>query len=257
MGRAIVRQADAFLFDEPLSNLDAKLRGQMRTEILRLQRRLGVTTVYVTHDQTEAMTLGDRVAVLKKGVLQQVASPRELYDQPVNLFVAGFIGSPPMNFVPARVRGDELELPFVTVPLRTEWRDSLGNGGDGGVFIAGIRPGAFEDAQLVDAGKRSAGVTFDVTIDVTEWLGNEQYAFVPFEASPEIAGQLAELASDLDSEQLRTQLCVELDPASTVRTGDRATLWLDAGRLHLFDPHSGDNLTRAVSARGRHATTTG
>ncbi len=101
MGRAIVRQADAFLFDEPLSNLDAKLRGQMRTEILRLQRRLGVTTVYVTHDQTEAMTLGDRVAVLKKGVLQQIASPRELYDQPVNLFVAGFIGSPPMNFVPA------------------------------------------------------------------------------------------------------------------------------------------------------------
>ncbi|MCH9669159.1 MAG: ATP-binding cassette domain-containing protein, partial [Actinomycetia bacterium] len=112
MGRAIVRQADAFLFDEPLSNLDAKLRGQMRTEILRLQRRLGVTTVYVTHDQTEAMTLGDRVAVLKKGLLQQVASPRELYDQPENLFVAGFIGSPPMNFVPARVRGDEIELPF-------------------------------------------------------------------------------------------------------------------------------------------------
>ena len=121
MGRAIVRQADAFLFDEPLSNLDAKLRGQMRTEILRLQRRLGVTTVYVTHDQTEAMTLGDRVAVLKKGVLQQVASPRELYEHPVNLFVAGFIGSPPMNFVPARIRGDQLELPFVSVPLRPEW----------------------------------------------------------------------------------------------------------------------------------------
>ena len=116
MGRAIVRQADAFLFDEPLSNLDAKLRGQMRTEILRLQRRLGITTVYVTHDQTEAMTLGDRVAVLRKGVLQQVASPRELYEQPVNLFVAGFIGSPPMNFVPARVSGGQLELPFVSVP---------------------------------------------------------------------------------------------------------------------------------------------
>ncbi|CAN5184839.1 N/A [soil metagenome] len=118
MGRAIVRQADAFLFDEPLSNLDAKLRGQMRMEILRLQRKLGVTTVYVTHDQTEAMTLGDRVAVLKKGVLQQVASPRELYDQPVNLFVAGFIGSPPMNFVPATVRDGQLELPFVSIPMR-------------------------------------------------------------------------------------------------------------------------------------------
>src|SRR3954463_1653171 len=128
MGRAIVRQADAFLFDEPLSNLDAKLRGQMRTEILRLQRRLGVTTVYVTHDQTEAMTLGDRVAVLKKGVLQQIASPRELYDQPVNLFVAGFIGSPPMNFVPARITGDTVELPFVSIPLRDEWRGAVTDG---------------------------------------------------------------------------------------------------------------------------------
>ncbi len=105
MGRAIVRDAKAFLFDEPLSNLDAKLRGQMRTEIARMQRSLATTTVYVTHDQTEAMTLGDRVAVLRKGVLQQVASPRELYEQPVNLFVAGFIGSPPMNFLPRASRG--------------------------------------------------------------------------------------------------------------------------------------------------------
>src|SRR5690242_10817245 len=159
MGRAIVRQADAFLFDEPLSNLDAKLRGQMRTEILRMQRRLGVTTVYVTHDQTEAMTLGDRVAVMRKGVLQQVASPRELYDQPVNLFVAGFIGSPPMNFVPARVRGDQLELPFMSIPLRDEWRDKVQ---DGKIYIAGVRPSAFEDAESVDAGKTAPGVTLGV-----------------------------------------------------------------------------------------------
>jgi multiple sugar transport system ATP-binding protein len=261
MGRAIVRQADAFLFDEPLSNLDAKLRGQMRTEILRLQRRLGVTTVYVTHDQTEAMTLGDRVAVLKKGILQQIASPRELYDQPVNLFVAGFIGSPPMNFVPAKVNGDTIELPFVTIPLRDEWRGSLE---DGKVYIAGIRPGAFEDAEFVDEHKKSRGVTFDVTIDVTEWLGNEQYAFVPFEAPAEIVTQLAELASELDSEQMRTQICVELDPLSRVRNGDKATLWLDAERIHLFDPQSGDNLTRTAAEEhapgdsgGRHAATTG
>ena len=159
MGRAIVRQADAFLFDEPLSNLDAKLRGQMRTEILRLQRRLGVTTVYVTHDQTEAMTLGDRVAVLKKGVLQQVASPRELYEHPVNLFVAGFIGSPPMNFVPARISGGQLELPFVSVPVPEEWSRL---GGSDTVFIAGIRPGSFEDAALVDADKAARGATFAV-----------------------------------------------------------------------------------------------
>ncbi len=248
MGRAIVRQADAFLFDEPLSNLDAKLRGQMRMEILRLQRRLGVTTVYVTHDQTEAMTLGDRVAVLKKGVMQQVASPRELYDQPVNLFVAGFIGSPPMNFVPASVHGDHIELPFVTIPMRDEWRGVVD---EGKVYIAGIRPGAFEDAEFVDADKRSRGVTFDVTIDVTEWLGNEQYAFVPFEETPEISNQLSELAKDLDLEQLRSQLCVELDPLSRVRMGDKATLWLDAQRIHLFDPSSGDNLTRTTGSDER------
>ncbi|GAB3226234.1 ABC transporter ATP-binding protein [Mycolicibacterium hippocampi] len=264
MGRAIVRQADAFLFDEPLSNLDAKLRGQMRTEILRLQRRLGVTTVYVTHDQTEAMTLGDRVAVLKKGIMQQVASPRELYDQPVNLFVAGFIGSPPMNFVPAKVEGNEIELPFARIPLRDEWRGVVE---DGKVYIAGIRPGAFEDAEFVDTDKRSRGVTFDVEIDVTEWLGNEQYAFVPFEATAEISGQLAELASELDSEQLRTQICVELDPLSRVRSGDKATLWLDVERLHLFDPQTGDNLTRVTpersreepesESRGRHAASNG
>ncbi|WP_068268735.1 ABC transporter ATP-binding protein [Aldersonia kunmingensis] len=255
MGRAIVRQADAFLFDEPLSNLDAKLRGQMRTEILRLQRRLGVTTVYVTHDQTEAMTLGDRVAVLKRGLLQQVASPRELYEQPVNLFVAGFIGSPPMNFVPAVIKDDKLELPFVDIPLRDEWRSAVG---DQSLLIAGIRPGSFEDAHLVDAGKKDRGVIFEVTVDVTEWLGNEQYAFVPYEAPPEISGKLAELASELDSEQMRTQMCVELDPMSRVRDGDKASLWLDPSRLHLFDPKTGDNLTRVDlddgDDGGRHRT---
>src|SRR5215216_5194065 len=117
MGRAIVRDAEAFLFDEPLSNLDAKLRGQMRTEISRLQKRLGITTVYVTHDQTEAMTLGDRVCVLRKGKIQQVASPRELYENPGNLFVAGFIGSPPMNFMPATLEGNRLQTPFGQIEL--------------------------------------------------------------------------------------------------------------------------------------------
>ena len=251
MGRAIVRQADAFLFDEPLSNLDAKLRGQMRTEILRLQRRLGVTTVYVTHDQTEAMTLGDRVAVLKKGVLQQVASPRELYEHPVNLFVAGFIGSPPMNFVPARISGGQLELPFVSVPVPEEWSRL---GGSDTVFIAGIRPGSFEDAALVDADKAARGATFAVDIDVTEWLGNEQYAFVQYEAPGDITAQLAQLANDLDSEQLRTQICVELDPTSRVRPGEKAEIWLDTTRIHLFDPRSGENLTRAAVSEQPAAT---
>ena len=245
MGRAIVRQADAFLFDEPLSNLDAKLRGQMRTEILRLQRRLGVTTVYVTHDQTEAMTLGDRVAVLKRGALQQVASPRELYEQPANLFVAGFIGSPPMNFVPARIAGDRLELPFVSVPVRPEWDLP---GGEGTPLLAGVRPGSFEDASLVDTEKASRGVTFPVDVDVTEWLGNEQYAFVPYEAPAEISAQLAQLANDLDSEHLRTQICVELDPTSRMQPGGKTDIWLDTSGIHLFDPKTGDNLTRVASS---------
>src|SRR5215211_790974 len=117
MGRAIVRDPAAFLMDEPLSNLDAKLRVQMRTEVSRLQQRLGTTTIYVTHDQTEALTLGDRVAVMRSGVLQQVGSPMELYNEPVNLFVAGFIGSPAMNFMPATIEDDRVKLPFGEVPV--------------------------------------------------------------------------------------------------------------------------------------------
>jgi len=240
MGRAIVRQADAFLFDEPLSNLDAKLRGQMRTEISRLQRRLGITTVYVTHDQTEAMTLGDRVAVLKRGELQQLATPRELYTQPVNLFVAGFIGSPPMNFMPATVEGNEVDLPFgkVTLPAEKAQR-AQGKG----VLIAGLRPEHFEDAKVIDSKVADRGTTFRATVDVVEWLGNEAYAYIPFEAPPEVATQLAELEKDLDSEALRTQLVVSLDSNSRISKGEEAEIWMDASQMHLFDPSTGENLT--------------
>jgi multiple sugar transport system ATP-binding protein len=241
MGRAIVRQADAFLFDEPLSNLDAKLRAQMRTEILRMQRRMRTTTVYVTQDQTEAMTLGDRVAVLRKGVLQQVATPRELYEQPANLFVAGFIGSPPMNMLPAAVRGDTLQLPFLSCPLRADVARRVS---DGTLLIAGIRPGYFEDASLVEKHEKDRGVTFDVHVDLTEWLGNEQYAYIPYHAPADLVRQLAELEQELDSEQLRTQMIVSLDPTSRIRDGQRARLWLNPTRMHLFDPRTGENLTR-------------
>src|SRR3954447_13071185 len=141
MGRAIVRDAQAFLFDEPLSNLDAKLRGQMRTEILRMQRRLGTTTVYVTHDQTEAMTLGDRVALLKRGELQQLGTPRELYEHPNNMFVAGFIGSPPMNFIPGTIDDTRLKLPFVTLDLPDHMRRAVG---DLETVMVGIRPERFD-----------------------------------------------------------------------------------------------------------------
>jgi multiple sugar transport system ATP-binding protein len=240
MGRAIVRPAKAFLFDEPLSNLDAKLRGQMRTEIARLQRRLGTTTVYVTHDQTEAMTLGDRVAVLKRGLLQQLATPRQLYEQPVNLFVAGFIGSPPMNFLPATVIGDKVELPFVTVDLPEHARGKVP---ENKLLIAGIRPEYFDDASVVESDKLAKGATFRATIDVVEWLGSEAYAYMPYDAPPEVAAQLAQLEKDLDSEALRTQLIVSLGPASRVRGGETAELFVDARKMHLFEPGSGDNVT--------------
>ena len=241
MGRAIVRQAKAFLFDEPLSNLDAKLRGQMRTEIARLQRNLATTTVYVTHDQTEAMTLGDRVAVLRRGELQQVSSPRGLYDQPLNLFVAGFIGSPPMNFLPGVVEGDVLKLPVVDVPLDDRLRAAIG---DREIVIVGIRPDAFEDVDTLERDEASGGVTFEVDVDVTEWLGEVLYAYIPFETHEAVRDQLEELDRDLDGEGMRTQLVISLDSVSTVRPGDPAELWFDPASMHVFDPESGDNLTR-------------
>ncbi len=240
MGRAIVRDAQAFLFDEPLSNLDAKLRGQMRTEISRLQRRLGITTVYVTHDQTEAMTLGDRVAVLKRGILQQLATPRELYDQPNNLFVAGFIGSPPMNFLPATVQGDQLELPFGKVTIPGE-KASKVQGKD--LVIAGIRPEYFDDAAVVDSARLAQGTTFRATVDVTEWLGNEAYAYIPFEAPADVREQLSALEKELEMEAMHPQLVVNLDAASRIREGEEANIFVDARKMHLFDPSSQENLT--------------
>jgi multiple sugar transport system ATP-binding protein len=243
MGRAIVRHADAFLFDEPLSNLDAKLRGQMRLELLRLQRRLGTTTVYVTHDQTEAMTLGDRVALLRRGVLQQVAPPRTLYDEPANLFVAGFIGSPPMNLVAATVEDGRLRLPFVTVELPPDLRASVGTRP---LLIVGIRAEAFEDPARAD---ESTGAAFQARVDVVEWLGNEQYAYLPYD-TPSGEARLAELARDVDAERLRSQLVVAVDPRQRLDRGAQLPLRVDPRRMHLFDPESGAALTRAAKAAG-------
>ena len=246
MGRAIVRDADAFLFDEPLSNLDAKLRGQMRTEIARLQKRLGITTVYVTHDQTEAMTLGDRVAVLRRGILEQLATPRELYENPGNLFVAGFIGSPPMNFMPATIEGNAVKLPFGTVEIPAEKAEKAKGRG---LLIAGVRPEHFEDASVVSADK--AGHTFRAKVDVVEWLGNEAFAYIPFEAPPEVQEQLQQLERDLDGESLRTQLVVSIDGASQIKAGDDAEIWVNAAKMHLFDPGTGENLTVDAAKAGR------
>ncbi|MCQ1994449.1 ABC transporter ATP-binding protein [Arthrobacter sp. zg-Y1171] len=245
MGRAIVRQADAFLFDEPLSNLDAKLRGQMRSEIAQMQRRLGTTSVYVTHDQTEAMTLGDRVAVLKKGILQQVASPRELYEQPINLFVAGFIGSPSMNFLPATLENGVLKTAVgdIRVP-----EDKAAKAAGKQVVLVGIRPEFFEDASLVEESKLQHGSTFTAPITHTEWLGNEQYGYIHFDPTPEVRELLNNLARDMDADELRPQVVVTLDAASRIRGGRDAELWLDTRKVHLFDPETGENLTRDAAA---------
>jgi len=240
MGRAIVRKADAFLFDEPLSNLDAKLRGQMRTEISRIQRRLGTTTVYVTHDQTEAMTLGDRIAVLRKGVLQQIGSPHQLYDTPANLFVAGFIGSPPMNFIPGRVKDGAIETPLGDVAVTDRLAGTAGHD----LVIVGVRPQDFEDSSGVEAAARAHGETFTAHVDVTEWLGNELYAYIPYDAPQDVTLSLKELQRDLDSEQMRTQLVVVLGAQSKVTDGTVTDLWFDNDQIHVFDPATGDNLTR-------------
>ncbi len=243
MGRAIVREPAAFLMDEPLSNLDAKLRVQTRTEIARLQSRLKTTTVYVTHDQTEAMTLGDRIALMRRGVVQQLGTPRDLYEHPVNLFVAGFIGSPAMNFLRAEMSGAQVKLPMVDVDRSTGGEDAAGGGR---TVIAGIRPENFEDASLVSEDDLRHGPKFTVKIDIIEWMGSELYAYftVGGGAAASELGRHADLsAEDVRASGEGTQVVARLSAASKARKGEELELWLDARTLHLFDPDSGDSLT--------------
>ena len=247
MGRAIVRDPAAFLMDEPLSNLDAKLRVQMRTEVSRIQQTLGTTTVYVTHDQTEAMTLGDRVAVMRSGVLQQVGSPMELYNHPVNLFVAGFIGSPAMNFMPATVQGDTVTLPIGDVRLPQDLRERVGRG-EGKTLIAGIRPENFEDAALTGEA-RERGSTFRAKVEVLESLGSELYAHFTVTSDQQIESQdLRDLAADVGGGEVpaagsEVHIVARLDPQSRVQVGQEAELWVDSSRIQLFDPDDGRSLT--------------
>jgi multiple sugar transport system ATP-binding protein len=254
MGRAIVRDPAAFLMDEPLSNLDAKLRVQMRTQVSRLQKRLGTTTVYVTHDQTEAMTLGDRVAVMRGGVLQQVGAPQHLYEQPANLFVAGFIGSPAMNFLPARVEEGALRTRLGDLPLTERLRHTLGGRGELREVLLGIRPEAFEDAALVPPDNRSRGVTFRATIDVVESMGSDVYVYFNLEGQERVASaELAELARDsgqADTGADADQIVARLDAATRVREGAEAELWADGAAVHVFDPGTGENLTADRTGSG-------
>jgi multiple sugar transport system ATP-binding protein len=243
MGRAIVREPQAFLMDEPLSNLDAKLRVQMRAEIARIQRNLGVTTIYVTHDQTEAMTLGHRVAVMRKGVLQQVDGPQVLYDRPVNLFVAGFIGSPAMNLVEARLEESDggfalvlgsqrLPVPAELLGRRPALRRYLGE-----KVIVGIRPEDMEDAALAE------GPTVEAAVDLVEAMGSDVVVHLRLDAPAADVTGLEELQTDLDATAMGpatgTEVVARFSPRTRVRAGDRVAVRVDTDRLHVFDPGSG------------------
>jgi multiple sugar transport system ATP-binding protein len=247
MGRAIVRSPKAFLMDEPLSNLDAKLRVQMRTEVARIQQRLGTTTVYVTHDQTEAMTLGDRVAVMRGGIIQQVAPPKQLYEQPANLFVAGFIGSPSMNFVAAHLEGDTIKLPFGDAEL-PGWIKTRMHGSKGENIrevIAGVRPEHFEDAQVEPD---RPGLRFRAPVAVVESMGSELYAYFDVKSEHVESAELVELAEDAGLSDLpshggdQQQMVARLSAASNAAPGEEIEMVLDTSQIQLFDPQTGRSL---------------
>ena len=252
MGRAIVREPQAFLMDEPLSNLDAKLRVQMRAEILRIQQDLKVTTVYVTHDQTEAMTLGDLVVVLRKGELQQVGSPEELYERPTNLFVGGFIGSPAMNLVEATVTREDgaTFVAFAGHRLRVPPEVGAGPelaGFDGRTVILGIRPEDMEDAALVPGS--DPGSRFPVPVGLREGMGSDVFLHFPIDAPPVVTEDTRELASDVgdkaveelqeQASERRTTFIARVGPESRASVGATAELHVDTRKLYFFDPATG------------------
>jgi multiple sugar transport system ATP-binding protein len=245
MGRAIVREPQAFLMDEPLSNLDAKLRVGMRTSLQQLHNRLGTTTVYVTHDQVEAMTLGQRVAVMREGKLQQVDAPQRLYDEPTNTFVAAFIGSPSMNLVEARLAGDSLSFGDYTIPLHRERRPRFA---EDGRVIVGIRPEAFESAEFAGPGLPQ----IEVDVEVLEELGSDAHIF--FSANAEqvvIEDALTDDPDDetsiLAEEKNRTLLIARVDARTDARIGSRVRLAVDPSRLYFFSPETGESLLNGSS----------
>jgi multiple sugar transport system ATP-binding protein len=250
MGRAMVREPQAFLMDEPLSNLDAKLRVQMRASLAALHDRLKTTTVYVTHDQVEAMTLGDRVAVLRDGVLQQVDTPQNLYNNPANLFVAAFMGSPPMNLVEAQVAGDKMSFAGFTVPVRpTPALQRF----DGRSVILGIRPSDIEDTAVW---ANDDLPSIDVRVDVTEELGSEVNVLFSVDAPP-IETEETKAAADTDDDEeafalisdgRRAVFCARVDARTAAKPGSTMRLSLDPARFHYFDPQTGAAIEELVEA---------
>lgn len=252
MGRAIVRHPKVFLMDEPLSNLDAKLRVQMRGEIARLQRRLGTTTVYVTHDQTEAMTLGDRVVVMHAGVVQQAGTPQELYERPANLFVAGFIGSPPMNFFPAMLTPIGLVLPFGEVTLAPEVQEVIVQHPKPENVIVGVRPEHIQDAALIDAYQRIRSLLFEVKVDLVELLGSDKHVYFTAAGCDVHSAQLDDLAAESVANE--NQFVARVPAESKAVIGQSIELAFDTTKLAVFDADSGVNLTVPVSLDGSDAT---
>ncbi|MGH3824724.1 MAG: ABC transporter ATP-binding protein [Pseudonocardiaceae bacterium] len=244
MGRAIVRNPKAFLMDEPLSNLDAKLRVQMQTLVSRLQKKLETTTVYVTHDQNEAMRLGDRVVVMRGGVVQQIGPPQVLYEHPVNLFVAGFIGSPAMNFLPARLEGSALWCELGELPLSDSLRCTLEAARAPREVIVGVRPEHFEDAALVESRAKQRGVTFTARIEVLESLGSDKYAHFSRSGAQVSTVELQELAADAGTTDVPEagQLVTRLSGASAATEGHPVQVWFDLDRVQIFRPSDGRNL---------------
>jgi multiple sugar transport system ATP-binding protein len=243
MGRAIVRKPKAFLMDEPLSNLDAKLRVQMRTQVLRIQKSLNTTTIYVTHDQTEAMTLGDRVVVMRAGVVQQVGSPAELYAHPTNLFVAGFIGSPSMNFLPGQLRGGGTVVTALgEAQLPDRVRQAVERSKSGGEIILGVRPEHFEEASMVGD---MPGATFEAPIDIVESMGSDIYAYFSMKGEEAHSRDLDDLAKDTGNDLHAhgvVPVTARLDAAARVRRGQTARLWYDTSKVQVFDTETGQNL---------------
>jgi multiple sugar transport system ATP-binding protein len=259
MGRAIVREPQAFLMDEPLSNLDAKLRVQMRAEISRLQHDLGVTTVYVTHDQVEAMTMGDRVAVMRKGELQQVADPQELYDQPVNLFVGGFIGSPAMNMIEAQVERQDGSLVAVAGHQRLTLDDeavaskSALERYEGRTIVLGIRPENLEDAAL--AGNVPSDRRLKGEVKLREALGSEVMVHFTIQARPAVTEDVRELAADVgevlpEDTEPETTLVARFGARSRVREGEAAEVAVDTTALHFFDPETSLGIYDDATTKG-------
>jgi multiple sugar transport system ATP-binding protein len=238
MGRAIAREPQAFLLDEPLSNLDAKLRVGMRASLAQLHQRLAVTTVYVTHDQTEAMTLGQRVAVMRDGHILQVDSPHELYTRPNTLFVAAFIGSPAMNLVDATIDGDDVTFGQFQLTLPPGLRPAI----SGDRVVLGIRPENFEDAAFAPGSP-----TIEVGVEVVEDLGSDAHVFFHVDAPP-ITAEILEAAADTSLLTAdRALFAARVDPRSEARPGRRLSLALDPSRCLFFDPESGERLVAAAA----------